>query len=261
MDATAANGLPCWVDLSTADISAAEAFYRRLFDWTVATNQTPMGEYLIGSVGDREVGGMMAQSPETAGSPSVWTTFFFVDDIEATLAEITSAGGSVLAPPFEIPDGARVSVVSDPSGAMFALFSEGTVPGRYFSMVVGAVSWVELMTRRPAEAHAFYHQVFGWEAATDDAGGVPYTVFSLGDTLVGGMIETPAHLPDDVPDTWSVYFTVADCQASVDHAAEMGAQVILPPTQSPMGPFAVLADPQGAMFQVMEFAPEVSATI
>ncbi len=260
MDATAANGLPCWVDLSTTDITAAEAFYRGLLDWTVATNQTPMGEYLIGSVGDREVGGMMAQSPETAGSPSVWTTFFFVDDLDATLAEITSAGGNVLAPPFEIPDGARVSVVTDPSGAMFALISEGRQPGPYFSMEVGAVSWVELMTRRPDEARAFYHQVFGWKATTEDAGGMAYTVFSLAATQVGGMIETPAHLPDDVPDTWSVYFTVADCQAIVEEAAELGGQVILPPTQTPIGPFAVLADPQGAVFQVMEFAAEVSAT-
>jgi predicted enzyme related to lactoylglutathione lyase len=248
------------VDLSTADITAAEGFYRGLFDWTVATNQTPMGEYLIGSVGEREVGGMMAQSPETAGSPSVWTTFFFVDELDATLAAITSAGGSVLAPPFEIPDGARVSVVADPSGAMFALISEGPQPGPYFSMVVGAVSWVELMTRRPDEARAFYHQVFGWEAATEDAGGMPYTAFNLGDTQVGGMIETPAHLPDEVPDSWSVYFTVADCKATAEQATELGGEVILPPTQTPMGPFAVLADPQGAVFQVMEFAPEVSAT-
>ena len=252
MDEGVASGHLCWVDLSTADLDAAVEFYETLFGWVVTRDETPMGEYAVGSIGDREVAGMMGQTSEMAGAASVWTAYFFVDDLTATVSATVAAGGAVLTEPFEIPDGARVSVVADPSGAMFALLSARPQPGPYLSTVVGAVSWVELMSRTPSDAASFYHEVFGWDARTEDAGGTPYTVFSLGGEPVAGMVATGAEVPDDVPDNWSVYFTTADCAATVEQAVALGGRVILPPTATPMGPFAVLADPQGAGFQIME---------
>ena len=181
-----------------------------------------------------------------------------VDDIDAAIAKIPSVGGSVLQVPFEIPGGAQVAVIADPGGAMFALISATPQPGPYLSQAVGAISWFELMTRNPQTAKGFYRAVFGWEAVTEDAGGTPYTVFSLDGTQVAGMIRTPA----DMPDTWAVYFTVDDCLATEELAVELGGDVILPSTDSPIGPFAVLADPQGAVFQIVEFTDvsDLSAT-
>jgi len=74
------------------------------------------------------------------------------------------------------------------------------------------------------------------------------------------MIGRPADLPGEVPDSWSVYFTVADCEAAQEKAVELGGSVILSATPTPMGPFAVLADPAGAAFQIMEIStpPEPS---
>ena len=253
MDQVVENGQMCWVDLSAVDLDTAVEFYGNLFGWTMTTSESPMGHYVVGSVGDREVAGMMAQPTDSAGSPSMWTTFFFVDDLDDTITKIVSAGGRLLAEPFEIPGGARVSVVADHGGAMFALISVQLQPGPYLSTVIGAVSWVELMTRHPDEAMAFYRDVFGWAATTEDTGGTAYTVFSLGVTQVAGMIPTPADVADDVPDNWSVYFTTADCAATVERAVGLGGQVILPPRATPVGMFAVLADPQGAVFQVMEY--------
>ena len=253
VDEFVASGHLGWVDLSTADVEAAVSFYRALFDWTVTTNETPMGGYAVGSVGDRQVAGMMGQPAATTGAPSVWTTYFFVDELDATVSTIVAAGGSVLTQPFEIPDGARVGVVADPGGAMFALISEQPQPGPYLSTVVGGVSWVELMSRTPDDATTFYREVFGWEATTQDAAGTPYTVFGLGGDPVAGMVPAGADVPDDAPDSWSVYFTTGDCAATVEQAVTLGGRTILPPTATPMGPFAVLADPQGAVFQVMEY--------
>ncbi len=252
MDEGVASGHLCWVDLSTADLDAAVEFYETLFGWVVTRDETPMGEYAVGSIGNREVAGMMGQSPEMAGAPAVWTAYFFVEDLATTVSTIASAGGTVLTEPFEIPDGARVSVAADPSGAMFALISARPQPGPYLSTVVGAVSWVELMTRRPDDAVSFYHEVFGWDASVEDAAGTRYTVFALGGAPVAGMVVTGPEVPDDVPDSWSAYFTTEDCAATVEQAVALGGRVILPPTATPMGPFAVLADPQGAGFQIME---------
>jgi len=260
MDGIVANGFPCWVDLSTTDLAGGAAFYRELLGWTTTTIESPMGRYVVGSVGDREVAGMMAQPPEAAGSPSMWTMFVYAARLDDTLAAIESAGGNVLTPPFEIPNGAHVSVVTDVGGTMFALISARTQPGPYVSMTTGAVGWVELMTRCPEAAVAFYHEAFGWDAATDDVGITLYTTFSLDGGEVAGMIPTPDDLPDNVPDTWSVYFNVDDCAAAVETATELGGKVIVPPTTTPVGPFAVLADPQGAVFEIMEFAMMGSAS-
>jgi len=250
------NGTISWVDLSTPDIEGAKVFYAELLGWELTTQSTDMGDYVVGSVGGRDVAGMMAQPDEVAGQPATWTAFVVVGDIEATLARVTEAGGSVLQPPFEIPGGAWVAVIADGSGAMLALISGGPEPGVFFSDQVGAVCWSELMTRDPDAAETFYRSVFDWTAERSDAGdgGMEYTVFRLGEEEVAGMIRTPGHLPPEVPDSWSVYFTVADCRATEKRAGELGGSTILGATPTPMGPFAVLADPAGAAFQVMEIA-------
>ena len=247
------SGEPCWVDLSADDVAAAERFYRELLGWSTTTIESPMGEYHVGSVGEREVAGMMAKSPEMAAAPSMWTVFVFVEDLDATLELVRSAGGDVLQPPFEIPGGARVSVVADAGGAMFALISARPQPGPYLVTDDGAVGWVELMTRDTGAAMSFYERVLGWTAETQDADGTPYTTFRLDGQEVAGMIPTPEHLPPEVPDSWSVYFNVGSCESALERIEALGGSVILGPLPTPMGPFAVASDPEGAVFQLMEF--------
>lgn len=247
------GGTVSWVDLSTPDLEGAQRFYGALLGWELDTQRTQMGEYTVAQSGGREVAGMMAQAPETAGPPAAWTVFIVVDDMEGTLSDANKAGGAVLQPPFEIPGGALVAVVADRSGAMFALISGGPDPGYpYFSEDAGAVCWAELMTCDVQAATGFYREVFGWIAETDDTSPVPYTVFRLQGDEVAGMIGRPDDLPPELPDSWSAYFSVTDCAATQSLAAELGGSIILPATPTPMGPFAVLADPAGAAFQVME---------
>lgn len=253
MDASNDNGLPCWVDLSATDLAAAMAFYSQLFGWDVVTNETPMGDDVIGSVDGRDVAGMMAKPEELAGSPSAWTIGFFVDDLETTVSTVTAAGGDVVSSPAEISNGARVALIADPNGARLALISGPRPSGRYLSTAPGAVSWVELMSRHPDRAVRFYREVFGWEAATQDTGTVAYTTFSRDGVEIAGLIPTPDHLPDEVPDSWSTYFTTTDCAATTARAVELGGDVLLTPTATPAGLFAVLTDPEGAVFQIMEY--------
>lgn len=249
------SGTVGWVDLSTPDIEGARRFYAALLGWELAVQRTPLGSYTVASSADREIAGMMDQAPEMAGTPAAWTVFVVVDDLEATLGAATGAGGNVLQAPFEIPGGAQVAVVADPTGAVFALISGGPEPGYpYLSEQVGAVCWAELMSSDVQAAAVFYREVFAWIAETDESGPVPYTVCSLGSDAVAGMIDRPDGLPGDVPDGWSVYFAVADCKATESRAVELGGSVVLTTTTTPMGPFAVVADPAGAAFQIMEIS-------
>jgi predicted enzyme related to lactoylglutathione lyase len=56
----------------------------------------------------------------------------------------------------------------------------------------------------------------------------------------------------NVPPNWLVYFAVADTDAAVAKAQELGAKVMMGKQDSPAGPFAVLMDPQGAAFAVIQ---------
>jgi predicted enzyme related to lactoylglutathione lyase len=55
----------------------------------------------------------------------------------------------------------------------------------------------------------------------------------------------------DLPPHWGIYFEVADTDASVKQALDLGARVLSPVQQTPQGPMATLADPQGAPFAVI----------
>ena len=66
---------------------------------------------------------------------------------------------------------------------------------------------------------------------------------------IAGLFEPPS---PDAPNAWTVYFEVADAQASVAKATELGAQVMQEPMEIPdVGTFAVLTDPAGALFAVI----------
>ena len=159
-------------------------------------------------------------------------------------------------PPFDIPGDARVAVVADPSGAMLALIAGPRPDGTYLSGESGAVCWVELLTRGPEAAEGFYTAVFGWKAVTEVTAGTGYTMFKLDDQEVAGMMMMPEQVPAEAPAHWAVYFAVADCAVAERKAAELGGQVLHPTTDIEVGKFAVLADPQGATFQLLESVTE-----
>ncbi len=80
-----------------------------------------------------------------------------------------------------------------------------------------------------------------------------YTEWKLQGNTIAGMMPMPDQVPDDVPAHWSVYFAVEDCAATVDRAKELGATIAASPTEIPPGIFAVIVDPQGAAFNVLQF--------
>jgi hypothetical protein len=79
-----------------------------------------------------------------------------------------------------------------------------------------------------------------------------YTEWQLGDGSVGGMMETPAMVPAEVPAHWLAYFAVEDTDAAVAKAQELGGTLIFGPMDIEAGRFATIADPQGAMFAVIK---------
>lgn len=122
----------------------------------------------------------------------------------------------------------------------------------------GNPCWYELGTTGGAlkDAGAFYKKVMGWEIADSGMPDFTYHLASSADGMVAGLMENPSD-PPNIPPHWTIYFAVDDLDRSVADASAAGAQVFVPPTEVPgTGRFAMLADPQGAAFGLLQ--PDMS---
>jgi predicted enzyme related to lactoylglutathione lyase len=59
-------------------------------------------------------------------------------------------------------------------------------------------------------------------------------------------------VPAQVPSYWSVYFAVDDVDKAFQKAIAGGGKEMLEPADYPGGRFAILSDPQGAVFGLMK---------
>ena len=124
----------------------------------------------------------------------------------------------------------------------------------------GHVIWTELMTPEPGRAMAFYGRVCGWEGTSvpNPAGPGLYHLAMAGGQPVAGMMDPAdagAGAEGEGP-MWLSYFAVDDLEAAVARARDAGGRLEQPPFEVPgTGFVAVLRDPAGALFGLMEPAP------
>jgi predicted enzyme related to lactoylglutathione lyase len=114
-----APGALCWNELAAAELDTAPDFYAGLFGWHTEPFEGGPMRYLTIKNGDRANGGMREQQPQ---EPPHWLVYFAVDDVDASVAKIGELGGGTIAGPFEMAM-ARMAVVRDPQGAVFALYA------------------------------------------------------------------------------------------------------------------------------------------
>jgi predicted enzyme related to lactoylglutathione lyase len=113
-------GALCWNELATPDAEASKAFYGDLFGWSIeAMEGTSLGTYFGIKNGEANGGGMR---PALVGEPPHWLAYFACDDIDTALARVEELGGTKLAGPIDIQM-AKIAVVQDPQGAVFALYA------------------------------------------------------------------------------------------------------------------------------------------
>ncbi len=117
----------------------------------------------------------------------------------------------------------------------------------------GIVSWNELMTRDARASAKFYAALFGWTREEMDMGGATYSMFKVGGRPVGGMFALSPEA-ESMPVMWMAYVTVENLESSVAQAVELGAHIHKEITTIPMGRFAIIADPQGAVIGLWQFA-------
>ena len=247
---------PVWVDLSSSDPEASRAFYSRLFGWRVEVTDDPQyGGYGLAKLGDRDVAGIgPKQSPD---APTAWAVYIGTDDVEALAKKVQDAGGAVIAPPFDVGDQGRMAVFQDSVGAFISAWQSAAMSG-FQTNAPNTFGWAELNARGIDKAIPFYETVFGWTHRTSEMGEgqPPYTEFLADGESIAGAMEMNPMVPAEVPSYWMVYFNVDDVDGSFRTAIEAGASEMVPPQDAPGLRFAILSDPQGAMFGLLKMAAE-----
>ena len=247
-------GEPCWIDLLSSDTDVAERFYGGVFGWTAESAGPEYGGYVNFSNGDTRVAGMMGLTPEMGPMPDAWSVYLASTDTKATLDAAAANGGGVMMAAMDIPQIGIMGYATDPDGAAVGVFqATGDMTFGYDLQTVGAPGWFELFTKDFDRTVAFYVQTFGWDAhPVSDTDEFRYTTLGGGDHQRAGVMDASTFLPPDVPAHWSVYFRVADTDATVATATKLGGKVVAPAEDTPYGRVATLTDPNGAVFKLVQ---------
>lgn len=271
-------GVPCWADTSQPDPAAAVEFYRGLFGWEFEDAMPPgsEGEYNVARIRGGDVAAVSSPPP---GAPpaAMWNTYVWVDSADDAARAARDAGGTVAMEPFDVMDAGRMAVLADPEGAVICVWQPGRHRGARIVNEHGSVNFNTLATRDLAGAKRFYGSVFGWTTLALEAGEM-WTLPGYGDHLeaatpglrrqmaemgappgfedVVASIQPIAAGDRDTPPHWGVTFAVDDARAIAARAAELGAEVVVPPIDAPWTRMTVIRDPQGATFVASQFVPE-----
>lgn len=251
----------CWLDLATTNPSAARRFYTQLFGWQAENSPMPgdaPGVYTTLYKRGAMVGGMYEHNPamKAIGIPSHWESYIAVDDVDAAAGKAEQLGGKIKAPSFEIPGVGRMVALEDPSGAGFNLYKPAGDSILQLVKEPGAYGWSELYTSDPGAAVEFYGGLLGWRVKqTTSADGHPYYELSPVDgRAVAGMMKIRPEWGPIAPN-WSVYFQVADLDASVAKVRSLGGALDMPAMKAEgVGRFAMVSDPADASFFMTQMA-------
>lgn len=253
-----AQGTPCWASLAAPDLDAAENFYGPLLGWEFVPGLRGVGPYVRALADGRPVAGI-GVLPYRSGLPVNWVTYFAVDSADEVAQRIRDHGGTVAVGPLDSEHAGRLAVASDPQGAAFGLWEARELAGWPLEQEAGVPAWSELVTADAVRAAGFYQGVFGPATVAVDAAaaGAPALDADLptgsggqaggsrptgGDGQAGGGGQ--AH--------WRIHFTVADADGVAQRAQALGGRIELSARDTGHGRSALLRDPQGGPFAVVQ---------
>lgn len=236
-----------WYDLMTSDPVRAREFYTRVAGWGTVEWEGPM-PYTMWTVSSVPIGGIMPL-PADGGTPPHWLAYISSPDTDATVKEAEGLGAKTVVAPHDIATVGRFAVMSDPQGAVFAIFTPAKqAPGHEGQPEPGEFSWHELATTEPPAAFRFYAKLFGWEKTTAmDMGELgTYQMYGRAGVELGGIFPKPPQMPGPA---WLHYILVDDADKAAEITTASGGTVVNGPMEVPGGDRVFQGiDPQGAMF-------------
>lgn len=245
-EATAARfpGKVIWRDLISEDPAVSQRFYGDLFGWTFRA--VPRTNYSIILHAGEPIGGMVdARVFEQQDNISQWVVALSVNDIDAAVSSIKSAGGSILGGPTDAGDRGELAVAKDPQGANFALLETRDGDPLDREAGINDFMWHELWTTDSSQATAFYRQLASYTLGSKTMGdGRQYEFLETSGKPRIAIIDRPV---DNLAPTWVPYVRVADTGVIATKAEELGGKVwYRGASAQPGGELAIIIDPTGA---------------
>lgn len=243
-------GTPNWVDLAADDPAAAARFYADLFGWNCEHRSST--EYFVCSLDGDDVGGIGPKQPGMEQLPSRWTTYLATEQVECTLDAVRAEGGRALVEPRDIAAQGRLAIAADPNGAIFGLWQAADHVGTERRSTPGSLVWSEALSRDHETARKFYQAVFGYRC--EEVGGydTQYAALYAADRPVAGAGELHPDMPADTPPHWLPYFATADVDATTARVIDRDGALMGDLLDTDFGRMAVLRDPEGARFAVIQ---------
>ena len=245
-----AHGSPCWYELCTRDLAAAQSFYGPILGWSFQDAGMEGFTYILATSGGDMVAGLMDPGQDM---PEFWLTYFAVDHCDDAVARAKTLGAQVHRAPEDIPGTGRFAILADPQGAVFGLLQP--LPGQqgnaFDQSKTGHANWHELNSADAVAGFDFYAALLGWSASTAmDMGEMgTYQLFAHQGADIGGMMRvTDAAIPSQ----WVPYFGVPGVDAAKAAITAAGGSIAFGPSQVPGDAWIVIAqDPRGAFFAVV----------
>ena len=237
-----------WFDLVTTDPDATLEFYPAVTGWGTTKWNGGM-PYTMWTMNGTSIGGVMQLSPSPKGAPH-WLGYISSPDVDETVTLADNLGARIIMPASNVPNVGRFAVLTDPQGALFAIFTPETeAPGHDGEAQMGEFSWHELATHDYPAAYRFYERLFGWEkhAAQDMGGGAVYQMFGRHGLVLGGMYNRTPDMP--ARPGWLHYVRVPDVDRAAQAVTRGGGRILSGPMDVPGDSRVVQClDPQGAGF-------------
>jgi predicted enzyme related to lactoylglutathione lyase len=248
-------GKVIFTELATPDLAAAERFYGGLFGWTFHDIQLGPVRYAQASLNGDPIAGLFQKSlPAGNDRRPAWLNFISVEDVDVTAKLAVQNGGTVLREAHDILGRGRQAVLADPQGAVFAILasSAGDPPDDLADP--GEWIWNSLITRDPDTDAAFYQKLFGYEvfdlSSSDNA---DHLLLATDNIERASVNPFPVSGRGAYPH-WLSFVRVEDADKVADKVQTLGGRVLVAPRPDRHGgKIALVADPAGAVFGLLEW--------
>jgi predicted enzyme related to lactoylglutathione lyase len=254
-----AAGSPCWLELASDQPDQAMAFYQTIMGWEYQQRTDGGGhEYFVATLLGEPVAGIR---PVRRGLAD-WTVYLATADLTGLLRHSDLLGGNTIEAAHTVPAVGTKALVAAPAGAVFGA-CQLAADWAFLAGVPNSLVWAEFITHRAPQADQFFGELFGYTGqqignGIDD----DYMVWFAGEDSVIGRVQMMPGTPLDTPARWVAHFRTPldrDFDDAVIEAHEAGARLRFRPYSSQFGRVAMMSDPTGVRFALIDPALAVES--
>jgi predicted enzyme related to lactoylglutathione lyase len=257
------EGKVIFVQLVTPNLAQAQRFYGGLFGWTFQNLSVGGIAYSEAYLAGQPVAGMVERSvPTGVTKQSAWMSFIAAPDVDAAKNLAVQHGAKVLFGPKDIPGRGREVFLADPQGAPFAVLASSSGDPPDVLPEPGTWIWSSLIAQDPDTDAAFYQTLFKYEVfdlSTDPSS--EHLLLATENYARASANALPANRPH-AHAHWMNYVRVDNADEATAKVSALGGRVLIPPhLDRHGGKVAVVADPLGAPFGLLEWTENDSKEV